>query len=126
MPMLEVGFIAMDPMVASPFEVLRRAETVDAKGRASIPEVSLGKKWGSVMVIDPAKLDRGEDGAMVPRNISVISRNQLVPLSQGFQPDIVVWRGTRYTVTECTPHPQFGRGFYQAKCESMNATDKAL
>lgn len=126
MAMLDPGFMAMDPMLSVTFNVTRRAVAADAHGRPSITPTTLTGLRGTITIAKPDKLDRADDAEMAPRTITIVSRNQLHSVATGSHPDIVTWRGTDYTVIDCQPYPHFGRGFYQATAEAMNATDAAI
>jgi hypothetical protein len=126
MPMLDPGFVAMDPMVADRMLLTRRTVQVDDKGRAQVPRpASVCYFWGTVTMADPGKLDRSEDAQDEPRVISIVTRRQLRGSGDvgpdGQHPDVVSWRGTDYTVDEVQPYPQFGQGFYQVTARAMAA-----
>ena len=78
MPMLDAGFIAMDPMVTDVFSVVRRTVSVDSHGRASVPAPqTIANCYGTVTIDKPDELVRTEAGEMIPRTIIVVTRQQL-------------------------------------------------
>lgn len=123
MPFIDVSDIVTDPDFADRFSVIRRAQTVDGYGRASIAETQTDNVLGVVTMGSPNDLDRREDYQNFTRSITVVTRFALQGVVTGYQPDIILWRGTRHLVKVCQPYPQFGRGFYQAECSSMANTD---
>lgn len=122
MPLLDVSDIVTDPDFSDRFTVVRRAETVDGSGRPSIAE-QLFPAVGVVTMSSPNDLDRREDYQNFTRSITVVTRFAVQGVVAGYQPDLIEWRGTRHLVKHVAPYPQFGRGFYQVECSSMNNVD---
>ena len=60
MPMLDVGWVAMDPMFADGFEVIRRKETINQWGESMIQESKMGTKYGVVTQTEPQGFERKE------------------------------------------------------------------
>lgn len=123
MPMLDVSFVVLDPMFADTFDITRRAESIDSKGRPSLTSTSFPKLVGVITQEDPSSLVRADDSANVPRVISVVTKFQAQGLIKGYQPDLVSWNGTDYVVTAVKPYNRYGSGFYEVTAESMTATD---
>lgn len=123
MPLLDVSDIVTDPDFADRFSVIRRKETVDDMGRASIGEQVFKKVLGVVTMGSPNDLERKDDYQNFTRSITVVTRFAVQGAVTGYQPDIIEWRGTRHLVKVCQPYPQFGRGFYQVECSSMANMD---
>ena len=61
MPMLDVGWVAMDPMFADGFEVIRRKETINQWGESTIQESKMGTKYGTVTQTEPQGFERKDD-----------------------------------------------------------------
>lgn len=120
MPQLDVSFMTTDPMLADRFEVVRRRETI-VDGRTVTTPQSLGSKTGVVTQQDPAEIMKREDGQFVPRRIFVATMFQIYPAVEGFQPDEILWNGTRYEVTEVLPYSRYGRGVYEVIAETRKA-----
>ena len=123
MPLLDVSDIVDDPDFADRFTVVRRKETVDTHGRATVVEQLFKKVVGVVTMGSPNDLDRREDYQNFTRSITVVTRFAVQGVVAGYQPDLIEWRGTRHLVKHVAPYPQFGRGFYQVECSSMNNVD---
>ena len=125
MPTLDVTHILTDPELADTFVVIRRAEHVDALGRAQSVETS-ATVVGVVTASSPSDLDRQEDYQTYSRSITVVCRYPLRGVTAGGQPDHILWRGSRYLVKHVDLYPHFGPGFYQAEASSIAHTDPAL
>jgi galactose-6-phosphate isomerase len=126
MPDLDVSFMTVDSMFADTFDVARRSDPVNNKGR-TVPVTTqdfLGVT-GTVTQQDPADLMRREDGQMVPRMIFIATPFQIRGASTGIQPDRITWNGTVYTVVQVYSYSRFGAGIYEVVAEAMNATDTA-
>ena len=125
MALLDVSSVLFDPDFIDNFEVVRRVETIDVHGRSSITE-QRSRQIGVVTAISPSDLDRREDYQAMTRSISVVTQYKLRGEITGQQPDIIVWRGDNFVVKHIDPYPQFGKGFVQVECTSMDRTDGPL
>lgn len=126
MPMLDVGWVAMDPVFADGFEVIRRKETVNQWGESTIQESRMGTKYGTVTQTEPQGFERKDDGTLSMRGLTIVTTAQIRTASAGNQPDIVVWCGERYTVKRVEPYHRFGKGFYQVVAEIQQSQAGAL
>ena len=118
MPLLDVSFLCEDPMLSDTFDVRRRLSSVGPDGRSRVaPDQVFSGLVGVVTQQDSGKISRSEDGAVLPRTISVVSRFRFVALEEGSQPDEVLWDGVLYTVQQSLPYSTFGAGFYEALAE---------
>lgn len=123
MPQLDVSFVLSDPMLADTFAVSRRVESVDAYGRRVVAApVNYPLITGVVTQEDPADLMRRDDGQMMPRQIFVATKFQLIGVATGAQPDLITWNGATYTVRKVYPYSRYGQGIYEAVAEVMEAT----
>lgn len=123
MPMLDVSWVVLDPMLADVFTVIRRTETVDSTGRPVIGSTSFPDQLGVITQEAPNALQRADDAETVPRVITVSSKFNLRGASLGYQPDLVIWNGTTYLVKQVLPYSRFGSGFYEATASSMTTMD---
>jgi hypothetical protein len=127
MPLLDVNDLLVDPDLADRFTVIRRREIVDpATGRAAVVEQLFRNVTGVVTAQSPNDLERREDYQNMTRSISVVTAFQVYGAVQGYQPDLILWKGTRHLVKHVDPYPQFGRGFYQVECSSMANMDEPV
>jgi hypothetical protein len=123
MPGLDVSFMTADPMLADVFDVTRRAETVNSKGRTTVTNEFFTSVVGVVTQQSPADLMRAPEGQIVPRRIMVCTQFALRGAVVGYQPDLITWNGTQYLVTEVLPYSRFGEGTYEVVAESQQAQD---
>lgn len=126
MALLDVTQILTDPDMVDSFTVKRRAETINSYGRTVIGEQIFTPVIGVVTAIGPSSLDRHEDYQSMTRSISVVTKFRLRGEVTGYQPDVIVWRGDNFVVKQIDPYPQFGPGFVQVECTSMDKTDLPL
>lgn len=123
---IDVTEILTDSDLATTFNVIRRAETVGTNGRQTTTNTTFSNVVGVVTAIGPNDLDRQDGYEKNYRSISVVTKFNLRGASTGYQPDIIFWRGTNYVVRAIDNYPQFGQGFYQVECTSMDQIDDAL
>jgi len=123
MPLLDVNDLLTDPDLADLFDVIRRAEVVGANGVVTTVDKTFKNVVGVVTASSPTDLERAEDFETMTRSITVVTSFQLQGAVTGYQPDIIVWRGTRHLVKHIQPYPHFGRGFVEAECSSLSNTD---
>lgn len=124
MPDLDVSFVVNDPMLADVFAVTRRTDVVDAFGRTNpVVDAVFPDLVGVITQQDPADLMRRDDGQMVPRKIFVASSFIFRGASVGYQPDVITWNGTEYTVTHVMNYSRFGNGLTEVVAESTVAMD---
>lgn len=132
MPMLDVSWVTLDPMLADVFDVSRRLDIVGTNGRTTPTVVeTFPGVVGVVTQQDPGALMRREEGQIVPRRILVAStfafrgasRETGWALPEGYQPDLIDWNGTTYVVTEVMSYQRFGGGLTEVIAESMTAVD---
>ena len=118
--------VVLDPLISDKFNIIRRTETVSSvNGRSSTTNVTTNNVCGVVDMFSDRELIREQFPEMqyATNVISIVCKKKLQTAVTGFQPDLVVWRGDNYVVQKCSPYPQFGSGFYQATCSSIDLTD---
>ena len=118
----------LDPMLADKFNVIRRAETVDAHGRSTTVNTAFPNVVGVVNMAEDEQLLRQEFPEMqyATRVISIVCKFRLQTAVRGYQPDLVVWRGNSYVVRAVDPYPQYGNGFYEATASAIDLADTPL
>jgi hypothetical protein len=119
--------VVFDPLLVDmkKFSVQRRTETVGTNGRSTLAVQTFNNLVGVIDMFSDRELirDRFPEMQYATNVITVICRFALQTEVTGDQPDIVVWRGDNYVVKKVSPYPQFGAGFYQGVCASVDATD---
>mgnify|MGYP003423079087 CR=1 FL=1 len=123
---LDMSDALLDPLFTSKFQVTRRAETVGTNGRSVITPTVHPDKLGVVTVASSSDLQRHPEVQITNRSIMIVSKFPLQAESVGFQPDLVIWRGSQYVVRALDPYQHFGSGFTQALCESMDLIDPVI
>lgn len=127
MALLDVSLdTLLDPMLTDSFTVKRRPEFIAGTGRSSTTDTILPNIIGVVTMASGKDLERLPDDEVFERVISVVTSFALQGETQGAQPDVVVWRGNNYVVRAIDLYPQFGGGFIQAICTSMDLVDSAF
>lgn len=126
MAMLHIAEHTLDPLLASRFTVLRRTDVVGTNGR-TVPVVTpFPNVIGVVTAIGPNNLDRHDGYQTTQRAISIVTKFHIQGEVTGKQPDIIVWKGDQYVVKAIDYYHQFGDGFVQVECVSMDKTDAEL
>lgn len=129
MPLLDVSFMTVDPMLADVFSVQRRNDVIGENGR-TIPTVyqTFPKVKGVVTMQSPGELMRRDDSQSVPNRIFIATRFRIQKASvlgeASHQPDLITWNGVVYTVEEVLPYSRYGKGVYEVIAASMNAMDR--
>lgn len=126
MALLDVSDVLLDPDFTDIFAVRRRMETVNSSGRSVVTERIFPNLIGVITAGSPSDLDRREDYQNMSRSLVIVCQFPLRGETTNYQPDIVVWKGSNYLVKHVDLYPQFGKGFYQAECSSMDKADRAL
>lgn len=118
MPLLNVGFMTADPMLADCFSVLRRLDIVASNGRVSAnPDQQFQDLHGVVTQQDPSDLIKTEDGQTIPRRILICAQFQFIVEGPGCQPDEITWNGIVYTAVSSLPYSRYGDGHYECIAE---------
>ena len=118
MPLLNVAFMTVDPILADCFDVVRRLNVVGTNGRVTAyPDQHFEQQYGVVTQQDPADLIKTEDGQSIPRRIMICSPFQFIVAGPEQQPDEITWNGTVYTAIESLPYSRYGDGHYECIAE---------
>jgi hypothetical protein len=122
---IDVSDIALDPMVAGEtFQVLRRQDTINDFGESSTQDVLL-PGVGAVFPSGDNSLLREEAFQTMQNVITVVTQFALRgsgvdESGTKFQPDIVLWGGNYYQVRSTNNFNQYGAGFVEAECISID------
>jgi len=123
---LDFSELLDDPDFAGTFDVIRRVETISPlTGRSSTAETTESDIDGVVTPGDAGDLLRKDDSQMTSRIITVTTKYRLRASGDGFQPDIVLYDGIRFTVRAAKAWHKLGDGFIRAACVSERAADPA-
>lgn len=121
--LLDVSDVLVDPDLASTFTVIRRTQTVNTHGRAESNEETFEDVLGVVCSASKNDLERLPDFQQTGRHISIVTQFRLLASGKNRQADTVVWEGDSFVVQYLDPYPQYGQGFVQAICGSLDSQD---
>ncbi len=113
MPMLDVGFMTADPMLADGFTLRRRLNVMGDNGRVLANPDQVFECMGVITYQDPADLLRTEDDQTLPRRIFIATRQQLIAEGPDYQPDEIEHNGCLYTLESALPYSRYGAGLYE-------------
>lgn len=120
MPLLDVAFVALDPMFATRFSVERRDTSVDVYGVGQTTSVTTPGVVGTI-VPSSNSLERRDDSSSSARSVDVYTKYRLRQSSSDCQPDRILWQGELYTVVSVDPFTHLGAGFVRARAEVQTA-----
>jgi len=129
MPEIDVTDVLFDPMVGgTAFTVLRRVQTLGINGQVAIVETAIvPSPVGSVRPTGDQSLVREDAFQQQAKSIRVVTtfrlRGEATDGGADYQPDVVVWKGSRFLVRTIEDYSQFGAGLIQADCTSMTFVD---
>lgn len=115
---------AFDPAFLEEFVIHRRKEMV-VDGRTKM-EVQIHPSYGTICAATPNQLNNLPDGRSAERGISIVTQYHLKCAEAGYQPDLVVWRGSQYQVASIDNYPHLGVGFFQVVAISTTSREGAL
>lgn len=135
MPLLDVSELLTDPLFVEEITVIRREQTIDAKGRVVIDPVVFPDVLASVQPKDTAIggniISREDDGSYRGSNLNVYTTFRLRSVSKNeagdvqFQPDVIVWNGDHFLVALTNDYSHYGAGYMHAECEAIDMVDNA-
>ncbi len=120
---LDFTDVIEDEDFSTTFDVIRRTDAVGSNGRSSVVENRYVGIVGIVVPGDPGDLLRTPEAAMTQRGITITTVFRLRAMSEGIQPDQVVYEGIVHTVKAVKPWTSMGIGFTKAVALSENAAD---
>lgn len=123
MPLIDPGVAATSPFLADKFWITRRPMVTGENGRSVVANGTPSRAWGVVTVAGPQDLQRLPEAQFAGNVMCFISRRAMLGPTPGYQPDLLTWADTDYVVVASWPYPRYGRGWYIALAESMNAVD---
>ena len=115
---------AFDPAFLEEFVVHRRKEMV-VDGRTKM-EVQSHPSYGTICAATPNQLNNLPDGRSAERGISIVTQFHLYSAQDGYQPDLIAWRGSQYQVAAIDNYPHLGLGFFQVVAISTTSREGAL
>lgn len=126
MPFLDVSDLTIDPDFADSFTVTRNKEGFDHGRLVKIPTV-YNNVIGVVDMAGPNDLRKLPEGVYTGKIISVVTKFRLMASGKigadTYQPDIITWHGSDYTVILIDDYDEFGAGQIEALAESKTTQD---
>ena len=123
MAWLDPSLVLLDPQFISAFDVVTRAEVVDAHGRSTIVPTTVAGVRGVVTAASPDDLVRLDDQERGQRAIKVYTRHRINGPTPGAQPDVIVWQTNTYVVRSVDPYANFGAGWVRVIALNMDALE---
>ena len=105
------------------FDVVRRAETITQSGRSSITQVIVAGILGTIYATGDNRLQRQADYELGNKTLTICTKYRLQMAAPKQQPDVVLYRGNQYLVSNVEDFSQYGDGFVVAECSSIKAID---
>jgi hypothetical protein len=121
-PQLNVNIVLFNPLFMDDFIVVRRSSSVDPDGRVQSDDVQI-PTTGVVQPSGENTQERPKQYATGRKSCLVITQYRLREQSEGFLPDLVIWRGDTYLVQTIEDFTNYGPGFVQAYCTSQDLQD---
>jgi len=117
MALIDTSFLLTDPDFVDTVTLIRRASTINDKGRNELTETSSQIIAAVQSVGSGDFLTRLPEGARLADSISVYYQGELFAESPSGYADVIVWGGSRYQVKEISEHfMNHGKGFTKAEC----------
>jgi hypothetical protein len=124
MPAIDVTDNLFDPDFCELLEIERRVEIIGQNGRATRQKSIVSPApAGVVTTASGDKRIVGSDTQFRTNSIRVASIFRLRGPGPGVDPDIVIWHGNRYVVVQVDDNSNFGLGFTNALCTSVETED---
>jgi hypothetical protein len=124
--LLDVSDLLVDPELASTFDVIRRTSVINSHGRNVTTDKYYRDILGVVCSASKNDLERLPDYQITGRHLSIVTQFRLQCTTPGRQADTIEWEGDKYVVSYLDPYPQYGVGFVQAICSSLDEQDQPV
>lgn len=118
---VDVAWVPQCLLFADAFQVVRRAEHVSQFGRAEIAPGGTTIAYGTLYPTGDNSLVRQADYEHSQKTMTIVTKFRLRMSAPGYQPDIVLYRGSSYIVRNVRDYTQWGAGFVEAECTSLDA-----
>lgn len=127
MPLLNPGAVLNSAYLSDDLVIIQRAEVIGLNGRGTLTETRV-PSWGTTCAVSDNDLARVPEAATAKRLMSFVSNNQIRPIADGSQPDLIEWPvgGAQWVVLDVQPYPAYGIGWYQVIVASQDMTDVPL
>lgn len=116
----------LDPDFTDQVVVTRRRDVIGSNGRTTPMKVFKKAIYATVTMANSAQLERVPDDQRTSRVISVVTNFPMQGETLGKQPDTLTWLGDTYIISAIDYYPQFGPGFVEAICTSIDLADSNI
>lgn len=123
MPTLDVSDVPICAEFGDTFQVQRRPETVNQFGRSTVTNPQALTQVGTIYPTGDNDLVRQEDQQHGRKTLTIVTPYRLRTASPGAQPDFVYYRGNIFVVSQVRDYTQYGAGFVEAICSSIEAIE---
>lgn len=135
MPGIDIDDVILDPELAGTrFIVIRRQVVVNVHGRTDIVKTRM-TAVGAITPTSDNSLVREAAFQAQAKTLMIVTTFPLRGPSKDraansqevqFMPDVVIWRSDSYEPVVINDFSQYGRGFIQADCMSVDYVDQAI
>jgi hypothetical protein len=108
---------------ADRFDVITRPETISQSGRSIPSQVRVPGIYGTIYATGDNSLTRVADFEHGRKTLTICTKHRLQMAAPGFQPDVVLYRGNQFVVTNVKDWSPYGAGYIEAECSSILALD---
>jgi galactose-6-phosphate isomerase len=122
MASLDVTWIPLCAEFSDAFEVVRRPEQISQFGRVELNGSTI-VAYGTIYPTGDNSLVRKDDHQRAAKTLTVVTPFRLHMSAPGMQPDLILYRGNTFIVSAVRDYTQFGAGFIEAECSSIEAQD---
>lgn len=126
MPFIDVNDAILDVDLADTFNVVRRSETINNNGFATLTQQTFNNIIGVVYTKGDNELKRREDYDMTMKQIVVVTPFALQASAPGMKPDLINWppgAAEYFVVHRLEDYSRYGRGWVRAYCTSIQYQD---
>lgn len=122
MPLINASRIIASPRLSTLFDVVRREETINEFGETEVTEVRFEDVRG-VICAASKPLVRLPEAQHTPNQVNVTTNFRLRSAEDGFQPDLIEWKGNSYLVTQVDDYSEYGSGHTSAVCDLQSKVE---
>jgi galactose-6-phosphate isomerase len=123
MPTLDVSDVVVCEEFADRFDVIRRPEGISQSGRSTVSQVTVPGLYGTIYATGDNSLTRVADFEHGRKTLTICTKYRLQQAAPGYQPDLVLYRGNQFVVTNVKDWSPYGAGFIEAECSSILAIE---
>jgi hypothetical protein len=119
-PGLDLSQTLASYMLSDVFTVRRRTSIVGTNGRGTTSDQLFKGVRGVVTTEGDSSNDRNDKFSTSQKSLSVITRFLLRDQVRHALPDIIIWHGDEYLVDSLEDATNYGAGFVEAGCSSID------